>query len=237
MKFQERTAIITGGTGALGSLLVQTFRHEGAAVAIPVHRQHTLDTLEKSPAESLQKLLPIPADLVSQKDVHAFVQRVLDEWKCVDFLIHTVGAYAGGKRVEEVTEEEWDKLMDVNLKTAFLMCGAVLPPMRSRGFGRIITIGAMPALRPMAKRGPYQISKRALITLTETIAEEVKGSGITANTIVPSTILTPDTIESMPDADHSKWVPPDEIAALAAYLCSAEARSVNGNAIKIFGGA
>jgi NAD(P)-dependent dehydrogenase (short-subunit alcohol dehydrogenase family) len=109
--------------------------------------------------------------------------------------------------------------------------------MRERSFGRIITIGAMPALRPTAKRGPYQISKRALITLTETVAEEVKGSGITANCIIPSTILTQDNVESMPDADRSKWVTPEEIVALAAYLCTADARSVNGNAIKIFGGA
>jgi NAD(P)-dependent dehydrogenase (short-subunit alcohol dehydrogenase family) len=112
-----------------------------------------------------------------------------------------------------------------------------LPSMRDRGFGRIITIGAMPALKPTAKRGPYQVSKRAVITLTESIAEEVKGTGITANAIVPSTIITPENVESMPDADRSKWVSPEEIVALAAFLCTPEARSVNGNTIKIFGGA
>jgi NAD(P)-dependent dehydrogenase (short-subunit alcohol dehydrogenase family) len=126
--------------------------------------------------------------------------------------------------------------MDLNLMGAFRMCRAVLPLMRERGFGRIITIGAMAALRPTAKRGPYQVSKRALITLTETIAEEVKGSGITANAIVPSTILTPDNLQSMPDADHAKWVTPGEIADLVRFLCQVETRSVNGNAIKIYGG-
>ena len=230
MKFQDKVAIVTGGTGALGSAIVQLFLDEGAAVAIPVHRRHTYDS------PRLQRLLPVPADLISREDVDAFVEKVLGEWRDIDILIHTVGGYAGGKTVEEVTEEEWDRLMDINLKSAFLICRAVLPSMRRRNSGRIITIGAMAALRPTAKRGPYQISKRALIALTDTIAEEVKGSGITANAIIPSTVLTPENIESMPDADHSKWVPPGEIAKLAAYLCLPEARSVNGNAIKIYGG-
>lgn len=236
MRFKDRVAIITGGTGALGSAFTKAFLDEGALVAVPVHRHRELDTLERSPSESLHRLLPVPADLVSREAVRAFVQKVLEDLKCVDYLIHTVGAYAGGRRVEEVTEDEWDRLIDTNLKTAFLMSNAVLPGMRARGFGRIITIGAMPALHPTAKRGPYQISKRALITLTETIAEETKGTGITANAICPSTILTPENVKSMPDADTSKWVSPEEIVSLAAFLCTEDARSINGNAIKIFGG-
>lgn len=236
MKFQNKVAIITGGTGALGSAFTRAFLDEGARVAVPVHRRRELDTLEQSPPESLQRLLPVPANLVSRDDVQAFVRKVLEDFKRVDILIHTVGAYAGGKRVEEVTEEEWDRLMDINLKTAFLISNAVLPGMREQGFGRIVTIGAMPALHPVAKRGPYQISKRALITLTETIAEEVKGTGITANAICPSTILTPGNVDSMPDADRSKWVTPEEIVALAAFLCTEDGRSINGNAIKIYGG-
>jgi NAD(P)-dependent dehydrogenase (short-subunit alcohol dehydrogenase family) len=235
MRFQDRIAIVTGGTGALGSTLAKMFLEEGAKVALPIHTRQPVDTLEKFRAGTPETLLTIQADLASPQDVRGFVTKVLEEWKGVDFLIHAVGAYAGGRRIEEVTEEEWTRLMDVNLKSAFLMCNAVLPSMRERGFGRIITIGAMPALRPTAKRGPYQISKRALITLTETIAEEVKGSGITANSIVPSTIVTPENIRAMPDADKSKWVTPEEIVALASYLCTPEARSVNGNAIKIFG--
>ncbi len=236
MKFKDKVAIITGGTGSLGSALVKTFLDEGARVAVPIHRNRALGALERANAGSLERLVFVPADLASQKDVRHFVGKVLTEWRCVDVLIHAVGSYAGGKRVEEVTEEEWDRLNDVNLKSAFLMCNAVLPSMRERGFGRIVTVGAMHALRPTAKRGPYQISKRALLTLTETIAEEVKGSGITANAIVPSTILTPENVESMPDADTSKWVRPEEIALLAAFLCTVEAGSINGNAIKVYGG-
>jgi len=236
MRFDNKIAIITGATGPLGSVLVRNFLSEGARVAVSVHRQRKLATLDDSKAESLQNLLPVEADLAVEEDARAFVDRVLDEWKQVDFLLHTVGLFAGGKRVEEVSEEEWDRMLDVNVKSAFLICKAVLPVMRERGFGRIVTVGAMPALKPVAKRGPYQIAKRALITLTESIAEEVKGTGVTANVVVPSTILTRENMESMPDADTSKWVPPEEIASLMAYLCTPEARSINGNTIKIYGG-
>jgi len=236
MNFQDKVAIITGGTGALGSTLVQRFLSEGASVAVPVHQRSSADIQGHSGTPAEQRLFLVAADLLLREDVDRFVRQVVSRWKKVDFLIHTVGTYAGGKRVEEISDEEWDHLMDLNLMGAFRMCRAVLPLMRERGFGRIITIGAMAALRPTAKRGPYQVSKRALITLTETIAEEVKGSGITANAIVPSTILTPDNLQSMPDADHAKWVTPGEIADLVRFLCQAETRSVNGNAIKIYGG-
>lgn len=236
MDLHGKVAIITGGTGALGSAFTKALLGTGARVAIPVHESRDPGSTAQTAAGEQDRLMHLSADLVSASDTWRFVQSVLKKWAGVDFLIHTVGTYAGGKRVDEVAPEEWDRMMDVNLKSAFLICHAALPSMRERGFGRIITIGAMPALRPAAKRGPYQISKRALITLTETIAEEVKGTGITANAIVPSTIVTPENIESMPDVDRSKWVTPEEIVALALFLCTPEARSINGNAIKIFGG-
>jgi NAD(P)-dependent dehydrogenase (short-subunit alcohol dehydrogenase family) len=116
------------------------------------------------------------------------------------------------------------------------MSGAVLPLMRAAKRGRIISMAAMAALSPTAGRGAYAIAKRGVVTLTETIAEEVKGSGITANAIAPGIILTPANRASMPSADTSRWVTPEEIAALVLYLCSEDARSVSGNVLKVYGG-
>ncbi len=127
-------------------------------------------------------------------------------------------------------------MLTANLKTAFLMCSAVLPFMRDAKHGRIISIAAMAALAPAASRGAYAIAKRGVITLTETIAEEVKGTGITANAIAPSIIVTPANRASMPAADVSRWVTPEEIAAIVLFLCSDDARSVSGNVLKVYGG-
>jgi NAD(P)-dependent dehydrogenase (short-subunit alcohol dehydrogenase family) len=116
------------------------------------------------------------------------------------------------------------------------MCGAVLPLMRAANSGRIISVAAMTALSPASSRGAYAIAKRGVVTLTETIAEEVKGTGITANAIAPSIILTPANRSSIPRGDTSRWVTPEEIAALILFLCSENARSISGNVVKVYGG-
>jgi NAD(P)-dependent dehydrogenase (short-subunit alcohol dehydrogenase family) len=94
----------------------------------------------------------------------------------------------------------------------------------------------MAALRPSAGRAPYAVSKGGVVTLTQTLAEELKGTGITANAIAPSIIKTQANSESMPDADSSRWVTPEEIAELMLALCSESGRSVNGACIPVFGG-
>jgi NAD(P)-dependent dehydrogenase (short-subunit alcohol dehydrogenase family) len=161
---------------------------------------------------------------------------VMEKFGSIDFLINTAGGYIGGKQIEDVTVEEWDGIMNLNLKATFLACRGALRVMREKHFGRIVNIAAMTALTPAARKGPYAVSKRGVITLTETIAEEVRGTGITANAIAPSTILTEANKQSMPKADVSKWVTPEEIARLILYLCSDEARSISGNVFKIYGG-
>jgi NAD(P)-dependent dehydrogenase (short-subunit alcohol dehydrogenase family) len=116
------------------------------------------------------------------------------------------------------------------------MCRAVLPTMRSQELGRIVNIASMHALSPKPNAAAYAVSKRGVVTLTEAIAEETKGSGITANAIAPSLILTEANKKSMPGSDFSRWVTPEEIADTIFFLCSDGARSISGNVIKVFGG-
>jgi NAD(P)-dependent dehydrogenase (short-subunit alcohol dehydrogenase family) len=151
----------------------------------------------------------------------------------VGILVNCAGGYAGGEKIGEVSAATFEEMITANLRTAFLMSGAVLPLMRGAKRGRIISIAALAALSPAPSRGAYAIAKRGVVTLTETIAEEVKGSGITANAIAPGVILTPANCASIPSADTSRWVTPEEIAALVLFLCSEDARSVNGNVIKL----
>jgi NAD(P)-dependent dehydrogenase (short-subunit alcohol dehydrogenase family) len=167
--------------------------------------------------------------------VEFFAQVVLT-MGTVDVLVHAAGGFSGGTPVADVRLEEWENMLTLNLRTAFLVSRSALRVMRSRNSGRIICIAASAGVTPAARRAPYAISKRGVITLTETIAEEVKGTGITANAIAPSIVLTDANRKSMPGADFSKWVTPEEIAALVAFLCSDQARSISGNVIRIYGG-
>ena len=236
MNFKEKTAIITGGTGALGRVIAEQFFDLGARIAIPYHSDKSLASISKKISAAKDKTQFTKTDLTGESQVQSFVDRVVRNFGTIDYLINTAGGYSGGNSVDEVTIDEFDDMLNLNLRTTFLVCRSVLKVMRKRGEGRIVNIAAMPAVTPSAKKGPYAISKRGVITLTETIAEEVKASGITANAIAPSIILTEGNRKSMPNADFKKWVTPEEIAHLTIFLCSDESRSVNGNVIKIYGG-
>lgn len=236
MKFSGKTAIVTGGTGALGSVCVEHLFDAGLSIAIPYNSEKSLTHVPKRIAESSSRLLTVNVDLTAEDQVESFFGQVVKRFGTIDYLVNTAGGYAGGSTIDEVSLEEWEGMMKLNMRTAFLICRGALRVMRKQSFGRIVNIAAMPALSPSAKKGPYAISKRAVVTLTETIAEEMKGSGITANAIAPSIILTDANRHSMPKSDFAKWVTPQEIAQLVLYLCSDEARSVSGNIIKAYGG-
>jgi len=234
MGFQGKNAVVTGGTGAIGSIVVQHFFEAGANLALPVHTQRHLSSITQRLVGF--RLHAAVTDLAAEEDVAKFVDQVKSKFGGIDYLVNIAGGYAGGKLIEDVSMDEWKSMMSTNLRSAFLMCRACLKPMRSQNFGRIVNIAAMPALTSGMKKGAYAISKRGVIALTETIADEVKGSGITANAIAPSIVLTEANKQSMPTADFKKWVTPEEIARLIMYLCSEDARSISGNTIKIYGG-
>jgi len=150
-------------------------------------------------------------------------------------LLNVDGGWSGGKPVGETSVEDWDRLVALNLRSAFLLSRAVLPGMLEAGWGRVVHISSKTAVEPRAKQASYAVSKMGLVTLTEVIAAEVKGSGVTANVILPSIIDTPANRESMPKADPAKWVKPEHIAATMRFLCSEEAASINGAHIPIYG--
>ncbi len=237
MNFSRKTAVVTGGTGALGSVCADYLLELKFNVAIPYTSAKSLSSMKGRLDQNAGRLLTLRTDLSDEEQVTTFMNEVVKRFGSVDYLINTAGGYAGGRTIDEVSVDEWENIMKVNARTAFLVCRAALREMRKGNFGRIVNIASMPAVSPSARKGPYAISKRAVITLTETIAEETKGVDITANAIAPSTILTEANRQSMPGADFSKWVSPQDIAQLALYLCSEEARSISGNVIKIYGAA
>ena len=237
MNFHNTTAIITGGTGALGSVVAEKFFDAGANIAIPLHSKQSTGHLSDRVTQSFDRCTLVQADLSVEQDVRSFVQHVLGKFGSIEVLANIAGGYAGGNSIVETPVDQWDSMMTMNLRTTFLMSREVLKPMIARSAGRIINIAAMPALTSGARKGAYAISKRGVVSLTETLAEETKGSGLTVNAIAPSIILTEANKQSMPNADFSKWVTPDEIAELILFLCSEHSRSISGNVVRIFGGA
>ncbi len=236
MDFKAHTVIVTGGRGALGSEVVRLFLSAGARVAIPVRPGSRVT--EQSTVPLTESMVPFEweCDVANERDVGGFVAAVRRTYGDPDILVHAAGGYTGGKRVDETTADLWDNMLSLNLRSAFLFVREVLPPMRERGAGRIVFISAITALRPSALNAAYAVSKRGILTLMEVVAEEVKGTGVTANAVAPSIMDTPANRAAMPKADTGRWLTTAEVAATVLYLCSQDARGINGATIPLRGG-
>ncbi|WP_306057722.1 SDR family oxidoreductase [Natronococcus wangiae] len=228
--FDGTVAVITGASGALGSAAVDRFREAGATVC-------AVDVVEPDDEDSL--LEPddgthfYEADLTDEDDVARLVDEIVDDHGRIDHLCNIAGTWRGGDPIEETDLEEFDLLVDVNLKTAFLASKHALPHLRESE-GSIVSISARSSLEGGEGDGPYRITKAGIRLLTETLAEENEGV-VRANCVMPSVIDTPMNREMMPDADHDSWVDPGEIADVLAFLCSDGATVTSGAAVPVYG--
>ncbi len=235
-RFSGKVAFVTGGTGALGRVVSEALYTEGAALAITyIHDEQAASLPEPLKAEKT-KLALFKADVTDEEQVKSAFRGTVERFGTVDYLLNIAGGYLEKTPIEQLQLKDWEYMMNLNLKSAFLCTREALKIMRKKGSGRIINISAMAAISPSAGRGAYGISKAAVVTLTKIAAEEVKGTDITVNVIAPSVIVTEANVRSSPDADYSKWVKPEEVAELILYLCSDAAHSINGALIEVKGG-
>jgi NAD(P)-dependent dehydrogenase (short-subunit alcohol dehydrogenase family) len=237
---RDRVILITGATGGLGSAVAHEFAQTEARLVLTSRSQGALQELAKGLRLSDERVLVTVADVTRPGEAEHLVQAILDRFGRLDALLNTVGGWAGGQAVgsrEDRGLAVWENMLALNLHSAFFLSRAVLPPMLEAGWGRIVHVSSRTAVRPRPKVAGYAVSKMGVITLTEVIATEVKGTGVTANVVLPSTIDTEDNRQMMPKADPADWVPPQQIAATMRFLCSDEAASINGARIAIYGAA
>jgi len=226
-------AIVTGGTGALGTVVVRRLLDEGIKVSVSYRRVDELEVFQDS---NQRNLTPIQCDVTVESQVQRLFDEAFHAMGRIDIVVNTVGGFLPRKSITDVTVDEWDHMMSVNLKSTFLCTREALRRMENQTYGRIINISAMVGLNPSPGRAPYAISKSGVSLLTAITAQERKGSGITVNAIAPSIIDTRANRKSMPEEDFSRWVKPENIADIVCYLCSEAAADVTGTTIKAFGG-
>lgn len=230
-----RTYLITGGTGALGSAVTRRFLGSDHNVAVTWLLDRERDRLQAELGRS-ENLRLVKADVIDPSSVDTAVAEVTEAFGTIDCLIHLVGGWSGGEPVHEHSLETWNKMIDLNLTSAFLCARAVLPGMRNEGWGRIVLVSARTARRNRAGQAGYAVAKAGVSVLAETIAEENRDIEVTANVVAPSTLDTPANRASMPDADHSAWVPLDQVAAAIEFLTSDAAGQLRGAWLPVFGG-
>jgi NAD(P)-dependent dehydrogenase (short-subunit alcohol dehydrogenase family) len=232
MELNGKTAIVTGGSGSVGRAVVLRLVTDGAAVVIAdrvAPRQADLDALgEAASLVSFQE-----TDLTHEASVQSLV-RAASERGGPDLLINVAGGFRFGPSVEDLSEADWDSMLQLNLKSTFLCIKSVLPGMKARGYGRIVSVAARSGLKGDAMVAPYAVSKGGVILLTQSVSDEVKDYGITVNAIMPSIVDTAPNREAMADADFNKWVQPSDLAEVVVFLASDRARAVTGAAIPVY---
>ena len=232
---EGKVVLITGGTGALGREASLAFLKSNTVAAITHVTDKEIPQLESALGGLMKKVMLIKADIGSELEVKKLVSDMVKKYGRIDILINVVGGYVGGKKVTEMTEKEWDLMMNLNLKTAFLISKHVVEQMVMQSSGKVIHVAARLALKGVAGNSAYGASKSGLIRLVESLSDEVKDKNINVNCIMPSIIDTAANRKEMPSADFSKWVKPSEIAQVMLFLASDDSRPIHGAAIPVYG--
>ncbi|MFN6570211.1 3-oxoacyl-ACP reductase FabG [Dendronalium sp. ChiSLP03b] len=226
-----KQVLITGGTGGLGSGVTPAVLAQGAEVTISYRNPKEVERLKNTflPTD-FERLHFIPANLEEEASVENLIHRI----GRVDVLIHLVGGFSMGK-THEYSFSDWKREFDINLNTTFLTCKYSLKSMLEHGYGRIVTVSSKAALEPSGQLAAYSAAKAGVVALTKAIADETKGTNITANVVLPAVIDTPTNREAMGTENADKWVKPESLAQLICFLASEVARDIRGAAIPIYG--
>ena len=227
--YEGSVVLVTGVSGALGSAIAEAFDAAGATVC-------GADIVAPDDEDALvdpETVEFYETDATDESSVEETVGAILDEHGRLDALCNVAGTWRGGDPIHETDVDEFDALLDVNLRSMFLVSKHAIPHLRETE-GAIVSVSARSSLSGGEGDGPYRASKAGVRLLTETIAEENLGT-VRANAIMPSVIDTPMNREMMPDADHDEWVDPADIADVVLFLCSSEAGVTSGAAVPVYG--
>jgi NAD(P)-dependent dehydrogenase (short-subunit alcohol dehydrogenase family) len=232
--FEGKVAVVTGAGGNLGRVVAEALAQAGASLALVDLNERALHETQAGLGMGLD-VLSVPTDLTRPDSVSEMATRVLAHFKRVDILANIAGGFTMGPPLHETADKDWNFMFDLNTRSVFNCCRALIPHMMEKGSGRIVNVSARAAAEGKARMAPYCASKAAVVTLTESLAAEHKFNDINVNCVLPGTIDTPQNRDAMPDSDWSNWVPPEALADVILFLASDAARCVTGAAVPVYG--
>lgn len=233
--FSGKIVLITGATGALGHVVARQFHQAGATLALCARDEASLVQQFADIALDPQHLLIGGIDLRQPDDCERLAQAVEDRFGRLDVLVNTVGGFKAGPPTHETPIEDWESLLDINLRTAFLVSRAIVPILIRSGGGAIVHVSGRAGLTGLGGGAGYCAAKAGVIRLTESLSAELKEHAINVNCVLPGTIDTPLNRAARPDADFSRWVAPEALGEVIMFLCSPAARAIHGAAIPVYG--
>jgi len=228
--FSGKTVLVAGGTGGLGRAVTLAFLKAGANVAVTYRKREEFDALGPS-----SQLEGYATDVTDEAAVKVMVDQIIARHGALNVLVNTVGGYAGGVKFWDAEAVVFDQMIALNLKAGYVLCRAVVPTMLARKQGVIINIAAKSGIDHPAGAASYSASKAAAIAMIDSLAADLKGSGVRANSILPSIIDTDANRKAMPNADYTRWPKPEEIADVILYLGSEDGRIIHGASIPVYG--
>jgi len=235
INFAGKVVVVAGGTGGLGNAVSRAFLEEDAKVVVAYRKEEEFAALKQAAGAKAAALEGFVVDVTDEAATSEFIGAVLSRYGTVDALVNTVGGYAGGVKLWELETKVFDAMLSLNLRSGYALARAVLPAMLRQKGGSIVNVAAKAAFDHGAGASAYAASKAAAVAMMDSLAADVKGTGVRVNSILPSIIDTAVNRQAMPDADFTVWPKPEEIAQVILFLCSDKAAVVHGAAVPVYG--
>jgi NAD(P)-dependent dehydrogenase (short-subunit alcohol dehydrogenase family) len=246
-RLEGKCAVITGAAGGIAISTALSFAAEGAAVSLTDIDQAGVEKAVSKVVSKGGKARAFAIDVTSREEVETLMSSADAFMGGIDILVTCAGGYKAYAGFEDIGEDDWDRVIDVNLKSVYLCCKAVLPYMKTRGWGRIINLGSLAGRSTSAGTSPahYASAKAAVSMMTQYLAKDIGPYNITANTIAPGTtmtdrvknLLTPEKKEMFTNASPlGRLAEPEEISDVITFLASDESRYITGATIDVNGG-
>ena len=228
-------AVLTGGTGGLGREVARRLAARGFSLALSYLMPDEANEAEEYLGLGEDRLMLRRCDCTDGEAAASFVDDAAQRFGGVNVLCCLVGGWTGGRDVENTDDVRFERMIDVNLRTAFYASRAAIPHLRKATWGRIVMIGSRAAIEPPGGQAAYNVAKAGVIALARSIAQEVGDTEITANVVVPSVVDTPAFRKAVPFADYVDWPTPGEIAAVLDFIASPDSAVINGAMIPVYG--
>lgn len=234
-KFSKKVVLVAGGTGGLGRAVSLAFLNELAAVVVTYRLEQELSALKAAAGEHSSALSSHLADVTDQTSVHQLVESILSSHGRIDVLVNTVGAYAGGTPLWELEPKVFDQMLMLNVRSGYILAREVVPLMLKQGSGAIVNVASRAAVDHAPAAAAYVASKAAAVAMMDSLAADLKGKGVRANSILPSIIDTEANRKAMPDSDFTRWPKPEDIARVILFLSSDDAKLIHGASVPVYG--
>jgi len=234
-KFSGKLVLVAGGTGGLGRSVSLAFLAEGARVIVTYRGQKEFDDLKRTATSNASQLQGHQVDMTNVAAVDEFVRRVFAEHGQLDVVVNTVGGYAGGVKLWELDPKVFDQMLALNLRSGYAILRAVVPVMLKQRRGVIINVASRAAVDHAGGGAAYAASKAAAVAMIDSLAADLKGTGVRANSILPSIIDTEANRKAIPSADFAQWPKPEDIARVILFLSSDDAKVIHGAAVPVYG--